>query len=113
MRETDGDPKKLRNYAGCEFQPISIYNPDQGDVPILILFPPAPLHLLLGTGNDALKCMEVIWTDTEVMQDFYKFNSYKKGNTTGGDFTGKVLREIISPASLEQLGLMLGEQGAA
>ena len=84
MRETNGNPKKLRFYAGCENPPIPIYNPDQGDVPILILFPPAPLHLLLGAGNDALKCMEGIWTDTGVMQDFYKYNGYKKGNTTGG-----------------------------
>ena len=90
MTETGGDPTKLKHYASCQHPPIQIYNSSKNDVPILLLYPIAPLHLLLGAGNDALKCMDVIWSETGIMEDFYKYNGYRRGNTTGGEFTGKV-----------------------
>ena len=90
MTETGGDTSKLKNFASCQHRPIPIYHSDKNNVPILLLFPIAPLHLMLGAGNDALKCMDVIWSETAVMSDFYKFNGYRRGNTTGGEFTGKV-----------------------
>ena len=64
MTETGGDTSKLKDYASCQHPPIKIYQEDKANVPILLLFPPAPLHILLGVGNDALKCMDVIWSET-------------------------------------------------
>ena len=46
------------------------------------------------------------------MFQFYRDFSYIKGNTTGGEFTGKVLRKIISPSSLSLLSTYLGETAA-
>ena len=90
MSETGGDPSQLKHYASCKYPPIRIYHSSKNNLPILLLYPIAPLHLLLGAGNDALKCMDVIWSETGVMENFYKFNGYRRGNTTGGEFTGKV-----------------------
>ena len=90
MSETGGDPSKLKFYASCQYPPIPIYHSSKNNVPILLLYPIAPLHLLLGVGNDALKCMGVIWSETGVIEDFYKYNGFRRGNTTGGEFTGKV-----------------------
>ena len=68
-----------------------------------------PFHMLLGLANNALKCMEVIWSETNVMEDFYKYNNYRKGSTSGGEFVSKDLRSFISPESLEELGRVLGD----
>ena len=46
------------------------------------------------------------------MFQFYRDFCYSKGNTTGGDFTGKVLRKIIGPSSLSLLSTYLGETAA-
>ena len=46
------------------------------------------------------------------MFQFYRDFCYFKGNTTGGDFTGKVLRKIIGPSSLSLLSTYLGETAA-
>ena len=55
-----------------------------------------------GAGNDCLESMEGCFG-----RRMFKF--YVKGNTTGGQFTGKVLRKIISPNSLSLLHTYLGE----
>ena len=57
--------------------------------------------------------MEQIWTDTNVLQMFYESNSFKKGGGPGGDFTGKVLRQMISEESLAELERLLGEEQGA
>ena len=45
------------------------------------------------------------------MKYFLTTYNHKRGNTPGGDFTGKVLRAIISPPSLAILSDLLGESG--
>ena len=66
-----------------------------------------------GTANDAFKAMEQIWTDTGVMQMFYQSNNFKKGGGPGGDFTGKVIRQMISEDNLAELERLLGEEQGA
>ena len=51
VNETGGRESQLKRYFGCKFPPIPIYSDDLWDVPILKLFPPCPLHLLLGKGS--------------------------------------------------------------
>ena len=68
MSETGGDPSKLKFYASCQHPPIPIYHSSKNNVPILLLYP----------------------IETGVIEDFYKYNGYRRGNTTGGEFTGKV-----------------------
>lgn len=47
--ETGGDDaKKLQANKGSKFPPLEIYSPAFNNVPILKMFPLAPLHLLLG-----------------------------------------------------------------
>ena len=46
------------------------------------------------------------------MLDFFTNNTFRKGNTPGGAFTGKELRRMLSPDSLEQLALILDLEGA-
>ena len=67
------------------------------------------LHItsLTGPGNNCLKSMEDNFGAP--MFQFYHDKSYVKGNTTGGEFTGKVLRKIISPTSLSLLSTYLGD----
>ena len=60
-----------------------------------------------GAGNDCLESMEGRFGRR--MFKFYDDFSYVKGNTTGGQFTGKVLRKIISPNSLSLLASYLDE----
>ena len=60
-----------------------------------------------GAGNDCLESMEGCFGRR--MFKFYDDCSYVKGNTTGGQFTGKVLRKIISPNSLSLLHTYLGD----
>ena len=45
------------------------------------------------------------------MTQFYADNNFQKGGTPGAGFVGKVIREIISPHSLDLLSMYLGEQG--
>ena len=70
------------------------------------------LHItfVTGPGNDCLKSMEDRFGAP--MYQFYSDFSYIKGNTMGGDFTGKVLRRIISPSSLSLLSTYLGDTAA-
>ena len=46
-----------------------------------------------------------------VMTQFYDHHNFRKGNTPGGGFVGKVLREIISPESLQMMSLYLEDRG--
>ena len=63
----------------------------------------------LGIANDVLEIME---EDFErEMDHFYKFWRHKPGNTPGGKFTGKVLRDIMSEECLADLGRLLEEPG--
>ena len=45
------------------------------------------------------------------MTKFYEHHNFRKGNTPGGGFVGKVLREMISPEKLQILSLYLEDQG--
>ena len=70
------------------------------------------LHItsITGPGNDCLRSMEDKFGAQ--MAQFYLDCNHFKGNTTGGDFTGKVLRRIISPSSLSLLSTYLGDTAA-
>ena len=46
------------------------------------------------------------------MLNFFSSNNHRKGNTPGGAFTGKELRRMLSPDSLEELALILDVEGA-
>ena len=46
------------------------------------------------------------------MLDFFTNNTFRKGNTPGGAFTGKELRRMLSPDSLQELALILDLEGA-
>ena len=43
-----GNEKKLRDYMGCKYPPISIFSDSHENEPILSRYPPPILHLLLG-----------------------------------------------------------------
>ena len=45
------------------------------------------------------------------MRFFYSLKNHRKGNTPGNAFTGKVLRTIMEPGSLEELSQLLGPPG--
>ena len=47
----------------------------------------------------------------DAMTEFFEENHLVRGNTPGGKFTGKVLREIMSPEKLEILSGKLGARG--
>ena len=44
---------------------------------------------------------------------FYQSNNFKKGGGPGGDFTGKVIRQMISEDNLAELERLLGEEQGA
>ena len=46
-----------------------------------------------------------------IMETFYQWFNHRKGGTPGAMFTGKVIRAIIEPESLNELSNMLGEAG--
>ena len=45
------------------------------------------------------------------MEKFYRQNHFKRGGSAGGDFSGKVIRQIISHKSLAKLSQLLGPEG--
>ena len=47
----------------------------------------------------------------DVMLEFYQENHFVSGGTPGGQFTGRVLREIMSPEKLQLLSQKLGDSG--
>ena len=47
----------------------------------------------------------------DVMTKFYEDHCLRPGGTPGGQFTGRVLREIMSPKKLQALSRKLGRRG--
>ena len=76
-----------------EEPPISIFEDEEDDTPFLYLLPPPMLHILLGIANDAMKKMQEIFEDE--MLEFLKKGKFKRGDTPGKNYTGKVLRSIL------------------
>ena len=57
--------------------------------------------------------MDTAWEGTGVMELFYESRNQSRGGGPGGkDFVGHKLRDMISPESLQELQLMLGDTGA-
>ena len=44
----EANPKKLQDFMGCKKPPIPIFGEEFDHVPLISLFPPMPLHILLG-----------------------------------------------------------------
>ena len=68
----------------------------------VILFP-------TGLGNDTLGIMKFKFGN--LMEKFYTDNHFHSGGSPGGQFCGKVIRQIISHKSLAKLSLLLGSAG--
>ena len=77
-----------------EEPPISIFEDEEDDTPFLYLLPPPILHILLGIANDAMTKMQEIFEDE--MLEFLKKGKFKRGDTPGKNYTGKVLRSILT-----------------
>ena len=63
-------------------------------------------------GNNAFDAMDAVWQGTGIMEMFYESKNVKRGGGPGGgDFVGHMLRKMISADSLQELSLMLGDNG--
>ena len=45
MAETGEDEDKLPNYMSMKYPALDLFGPESGDVPLLVLCPPGPLHV--------------------------------------------------------------------
>ena len=45
-RNSGGKP--LADFMGCQYDPLNIFSDEYQDTPLIVLFPPMPLHLILG-----------------------------------------------------------------
>ena len=106
--ETDGDPRKLSDYKGCRYPSCDIFDESLGDVPLIKLISPPPLHLLLGRSS----CIFSFLTNfikipllkvREIMpsKSWRKFMEKSCPNSTSGTALGEeVHRVVTSPVNI-------------
>ena len=106
-KKNGGKRSNLKHFGSCEFPPVYLRK-NQEDMPTILLFPPAPLHInLLGAASDAIENGEEKFP-VEFKDEFYpKFNLKKSGEGVGGKFAGPSIKKILEQEVLNELESVL------
>ena len=107
LEKNGGKRSNLKHFGSCEFPPVYLRK-NQEDMPTILLFPPAPLHInLLGAASDAIENGEEKFP-VEFKDEFYpKFNLKKSGEGVGGKFAGPSIKKILEQEVLNELESVL------